>query len=49
VGALVLGWALLALVDRLRVDGLAVEAVGVIAALAAMALAIRLAVARPSD
>jgi hypothetical protein len=49
VGALVLGWALLALVDRLRVDGLAVEAAGVIAALAAMALAIRLAVARPSD
>jgi hypothetical protein len=37
-GALGLGWILLALVDRLRVDGLAVEAVGALAALAVLLL-----------
>lgn len=38
VAALGLGWMLLALVDRLRLDGLAVEGVGAIAALAALLL-----------
>lgn len=37
-GALGLGWALIALVDRLRADGLAVEAAGALAALAVLLL-----------
>ena len=43
VGALLLVWALLALVDLARVEGLAVEAVGAACALAAVLLALRLA------
>jgi hypothetical protein len=45
-GALGLGWVLLALVDRLRVDGLAVEAVGALAALAVLLLVWRAATPR---
>jgi hypothetical protein len=41
VGALLLVWALLALVDLARVEGLAVEAVGAACALAAVLLALR--------
>ena len=37
-GALGLGWGLIALVDRLRADGLAVEAAGALAALAVLLL-----------
>jgi hypothetical protein len=37
-GALALGWGLIALVDRLRADGLAVEAAGALAALAVLLL-----------
>jgi hypothetical protein len=43
VGALLLVWALLALVDLARVEGLAVEAVGAVCALAALLVARRLA------
>lgn len=43
IGALLLVWALLALVDLARVEGLAVEAVGGASALAAVLLALRLA------
>jgi hypothetical protein len=45
-GSLGLGWVLLALVDRLRVDGLAVEAVGALAALAVLLLVWRAATPR---
>jgi hypothetical protein len=47
-GALGLGWILLALVDRLRVDGLAVEALGALAALAVLLLVWRAALGRGS-
>jgi hypothetical protein len=40
---LVLGWALLGLADRVRVDGLAVEVVGAACALAALLIVWRLA------
>jgi hypothetical protein len=43
IGALLLVWALLALVDLARVEGLAVEAVGAVCALAALLVARRLA------
>ena len=43
VGALLLVWALLALVDLARVEGLAVEATGAVCALAALLVAGRLA------
>ena len=43
IGALLLVWALLALVDLARVEGLAVEAVGALCALAAVLVARRLA------
>jgi hypothetical protein len=48
-GALGLGWILLALVDRLRVDGLAVEAVGALAALAVLLLVWRAATQREAS
>lgn len=43
IGALLSGWALLAVVDLARVEGLAVEAVGAVCALAALLVARRLA------
>jgi hypothetical protein len=43
IGALLLVWALLALVDLARVEGLAVEAIGAACALAALLVARRLA------
>ena len=43
IGALLLVWALLAIVDLARVEGLAVEAIGAACALAAMLIARRLA------
>jgi hypothetical protein len=46
IGALLLVSALLAVVDLARVEGLAVEAVGAACALAALAVALRLARAR---
>jgi hypothetical protein len=46
LGALGLAWALLAVVDLARVEGLAVEAVGAVAALAALVL-VRRALAPP--
>jgi hypothetical protein len=46
IGALGLAWALLAVVDRARVEGLAVEAVGAVAALTALVL-VRRALAPP--
>jgi hypothetical protein len=49
-GALLSGWALLAIVDLARVEGLAVEAVGAACALAALVVARRLArAARPES
>ena len=47
IGALLLVWALLAVVDLARVEGLAVEAVGAVSALAALLVVWRLA-RRPS-
>jgi hypothetical protein len=43
IGSLLVGWALLAVVDLARVEGLAVEAVGATCALAALVVAWRLA------
>lgn len=47
-GALALGWGMIALVDRLRADGLAVEAAGALAALAVLLL-VRHAASRPRE
>ena len=47
IGALLLVWALLALVDLVRVEGLAVEAVGAACALAAVLLVRRFVRAGP--
>lgn len=49
IGALLSGWALLAIVDLARVEGLAVEAVGAVCALAALLVARRLARAARSE
>lgn len=43
IGALTLGWVVLAVADLTRVGGLAVEAVGALAALAALAVVTQLA------
>lgn len=48
IGALALGWVVLAVADLTRVGGLAVEAVGALAALAALVVVTRLAAGRGS-
>ena len=49
LGALALAWTLLAVVDHARVDGLAIEVVGAVAALALLVLVLRSAPADAKD